>query len=183
MEHRRHRLSRILRDIMSRLTWVDRVNQSSAIAPPRSGKGATTKAWREYAESLNHTVPNGAGRSAIIALVENGPPPRPPRPRNTVKVEGAVFEATRSAVETADHLTPLDKPAVAVLLDLAATIDGIDHRPANAPMDNVTIPMFLRYAEQLGLTPMARSRLDIKPDQGPSKLANLRAIRGGRAAG
>lgn len=162
--------------------WVDRIRQTEE-PPPRN---ATTAAWREYAETAGHTVPDGAGRAKIIELVDAGPPPsNQPTVRSAVspRVEGAVYTATKASVDQADHLTPLDDPVVAVLLDLARAIDGFELRPANAPMDNVTVPTFLRYAESLGLSPMARAKLDIKPQEGPSKLAHLRAIRGGRAAG
>ena len=77
-------------------------------------------------------------------------------------------------MEAATHLTALDRPTVEVLLDLAKTIDGFDQRPATAPLDNVTVPTFLRYAESLGLTPMARQRLDVKRPKAESALDRAR---------
>jgi hypothetical protein len=38
--------------------------------PPRSGAGSGTSAWRTHAESLGLTVPDGAGRDEIVALVD-----------------------------------------------------------------------------------------------------------------
>lgn len=164
---------------MNRPSWVDRVNQTQhPTSPPRN---ASTAAWRTYAEGLGYEIAADAGRDRIIAIVEAGPPPAPKRPPRIPKVQGPIFEATEKAVAAAAHLTEMDQPAVAVLLDLAMTIDGMDQRGGNAPWDNVTVPTFLRYSESLGLTPTSRMKLDIKPAEGPSKLGELRAIRGGRA--
>lgn len=38
--------------------------------PPRSGQGATTDAWRAYADQLGVDVPDDAGRDDIIAAVD-----------------------------------------------------------------------------------------------------------------
>lgn len=38
--------------------------------PPRSGRGASAKAWRKYAESVGVVVPEGASREEIIAAVD-----------------------------------------------------------------------------------------------------------------
>lgn len=42
--------------------------------PPRSGKGSGTDVWRAYAEGLGLSVPDGAKRSDIFALVDEGLP-------------------------------------------------------------------------------------------------------------
>lgn len=168
---------------MSRFSWIDRVNQTHRPdPPPKSGKGSSTKAWEKYAAELGYEIPAGAGRDAIIEIVEAGPPPEKRR-SSVPKVEGPVYNATWEAVEGADHLSDLDRPAVAVLLDLAKTIDGMDQRPSTAPLDNVTIPTFHRYAESLGLTPMARLKLNVKKPKGKSPLDKAREAWGGRAAG
>lgn len=154
--------------------WIVRANQRATVEPPpRAGKGATTKAWRKHAEDLGYDVAPGAGRDTIIALVDAGPPPTPPTAR-TPKLEGDVYAATKAAVEAAHHLTALDQPAVAVLLDLAKTIDGFDQRPPNGPLDNVTVPIFLRYSESLGLTPASRAKLDVKQPKPESALDRAR---------
>lgn len=96
--------------------------------------------------------------------------------------EGTVFGATVAAVEAAKHLTDADQGAVAVLLDLARTIDGMPERDAEAPLDNVTIPTYLKFSDALGLTPLSRQKLDHKEGRGGSRLAELRAIAGGKSA-
>jgi hypothetical protein len=40
--------------------------------PPKTGPGSSVDAWREYAAAIGHTVPPGAGRKEVIALVEAG---------------------------------------------------------------------------------------------------------------
>lgn len=42
--------------------------------PPRSGRGATTAAWADYATVLGYDVPDGATRGTIIAMVDEGLP-------------------------------------------------------------------------------------------------------------
>lgn len=96
--------------------------------------------------------------------------------------EGDVLKATDAALAAAAHLTDEDAGAVAVLRDLAMTIDGMDERDPEAPLDNVTIPTYLRYAEALGLTPASRAKLGTKEERRGSKLAELRSIRGGQAS-
>lgn len=39
-------------------------------APPRAGKGSSAPAWLAYATHLGLTVPDGASKAAIIALVD-----------------------------------------------------------------------------------------------------------------
>lgn len=95
---------------------------------------------------------------------------------------GPVAEATNRAIKAARHLEDADCGPVEVLRTLARTIDGIPERPADAPMDNVTIPTYLKFASALGLTPVSRKDL-VKPEAGSgSKLAQLRSIQGGRGA-
>lgn len=90
------------------------------------------------------------------------------------QVEGAVFAAATEAVEEADHITAMDAGTVAVLFTLAKTIDGMGQRDPDAPLDNVTIPTFLKYSTELGLTPLARLRFPKREDGSGSKLAQLR---------
>lgn len=104
------------------------------------------------------------------------------RAKHPPQREGLVVEATEKAVAAADHLTDMDAGAVAVLLDLARTIDGMPLRESDAPLDNVTIPTFLKYSTELGLTPLSRLKFPKREDHGGSKLAQLRAIRGGQAS-
>lgn len=81
----------------------------------------------------------------------------------------------------------MDAGAVAVLRELASTIDAMAERPAvdadgkALPLDNVSIPTYLRYCESLGLTPAGRVKLaEQKGSGGGGKLAQLRKIEGGR---
>lgn len=163
-------------------SWMQRANQpdgEAPEAPPRSGRGSGTQAWREYATRRGYPVPDDANRGDIIAMVDGGPPP--PRPRGAPRqLEGAVYEATVAAVEAATYLTASDRGAVQVLLDLARTIDGLAGRP-NAN-DNVTVPTYLKYSEALALTPLSRLKLNRKETRSGSKLAQLRSIQGGKAS-
>jgi len=104
------------------------------------------------------------------------------RAKHPPQREGPVFAATELAVSAASHLTDSDAGTVAVLMDLARTIDGMDDRDAEAPLDNVTIPTYLKFSDALGLTPLSRLKLE-KPEVKGGKLAELRSIRGGRAVG
>jgi hypothetical protein len=104
------------------------------------------------------------------------------RAKHPPQREGPVFAATELAVKASSHLTDADRGTVAVLMDLARTIDGMDDRDAEAPLDNVTIPTYLKYSDALGLTPLSRLKLE-KPEVRGGKLAELRSIRGGRAVG
>lgn len=55
---------------------TDEGGQSSdetPVEPPRSGKGSGEDAWREFAQALDVTVPEGASRDDIVAfLIERG---------------------------------------------------------------------------------------------------------------
>ena len=104
------------------------------------------------------------------------------RAKHPPQRDGPVWAATKIALDAADHLSDEDSGTVAVLLDLARTIDGMDDRDAEAPLDNVTIPTYLKFSDALGLTPLSRLKLE-KPEVKGGKLAELRSIRGGRAMG
>lgn len=107
---------------------------------------------------------------------------RAKHPADAERILGPVERATQSAVDAADHLGPTDAGTVAVLLDLARTIDRSAARPAGDPFDNVTKPTYLKYATELGLTALSRGKLPKKEQSRGSKLAELRSIQGGRGA-
>jgi hypothetical protein len=44
--------------------------------PPHTGAGSGRAPWAQYAAALGLTVPDGAGRDEIIALVEAAPEPQ-----------------------------------------------------------------------------------------------------------
>lgn len=97
----------------------------------------------------------------------------------------STVDALERSLEAARHrLTAEDAAAVEVLRRLAFMVDAMsvdgagiypDGRPK--PLDNVTIPTFLRYCDALGLTPMARERTEKKEKSGGGKLANLQQVR------
>jgi hypothetical protein len=115
---------------------------------------------------------------------------------------GTVANATRRAIRAAIYLTPADVGAVAALRVLAMKIDTEDElrksdlasAPAEQkprPVDNVTIPTYLKFCESLGLTPAGRSRLDlpasraapvVKKEAVGGNLAKLRSVKTGRSA-
>lgn len=89
--------------------------------------------------------------------------------------DGPVLVATRQAVADAD-LPSRFAGAVAVLLDLAALIDAqVDGVGPSGKLDNVSVPTFLRYCEQLGLTPAGMEKLGLRQEEPDGKLAELEA--------
>lgn len=105
-----------------------------------------------------------------------------------------VLDALNEAVESARHLTPMDRPAVEAARALALKIDMADryfealadHAAEGKPpsQDNVSIPTFLKYCDALGLTPIGRTRADIEKAKGGAggKLAQLQSLKGGKSA-
>lgn len=55
--------------------------QASRMVPPRTGAGSSTEAWAAYAAVCEVTVPAGAGREEIIALLEEAGVPTTPEPQ------------------------------------------------------------------------------------------------------
>ncbi|WP_394254718.1 terminase small subunit [Pseudoclavibacter helvolus] len=90
------------------------------------------------------------------------------------RASNAIYNATNRAIRAANHLKPEHGAAVAALRFLAKKIDSdatmrdlVMERLKTAdpeadikfpPVDNVSVPTFLRYLEALGLTP------DWRPD-------------------
>lgn len=105
--------------------------------------------------------------------------------------------ATEASIAAAAHLTDMDKGAVDALLKLARKIDAWDQivdwaiddagdregaRPAVPANDNVSISAYLKYCDQLGLSPAGRKALELKQGGASAKQAKLTALRGGRSA-
>lgn len=162
---------------MGRPSWIDQANGGDGgdDQPPRTGRGATTAAWRDWAQGRGYQVDKGMGRDAIIAMVDAGPPAGAEPAVRSGKVEGPIYNDALTSVlaaREAGQLTDADNGAVAVLLDLARTIDGMDDR--RRARDNVTVPVYLKYLEALGLTPAARARLPKTGGDSGSKLSKLR---------
>ena len=102
---------------------------------------------------------------------------------------GDVRDALNVAVAAATHLDgDLDAAAVAAAGALADKIDAWDQivdwalddaaesggRPAVPQNDNVSLASFLKYLDQLGLTPAARHVLEEKKGGASGKLKALR---------
>lgn len=101
---------------------------------------------------------------------------------------GSIREAAEESVAAAreaGRLSDLDNAAVAALLYVAESIDLLEDgiNPAGK-FDNVSITAFLKYCNDLGLTPAARAVKEQKAKasdekEGRSgKLAQLRSIGG-----
>lgn len=106
--------------------------------------------------------------------------------------------ATEKAIAAADHLTDQDAGAVEAMRALARKIDAWDQivdwalddagvkqgsRPAVPQNDNVSISAYLKYCDQLGLSPAGRKALSLVKGGQSAKAAKLTALRGGKAAG
>ena len=106
--------------------------------------------------------------------------------------------ATEEAITAAEHLTDMDKGAVEALRALARKIDAWDQivdwalddaaerdgsRPAVPQNDNVSISAYLKYCDQLGLSPAGRKAIGVKKEAVDAKAAKLTALRGGRRTG
>lgn len=110
-----------------------------------------------------------------------------------------LVKATEDAIVAAEHLTDMDDGAVEALRALARKIDAWDQivewalddargsegkRPTVPQNDNVSISAYLKYCDQLGLTPAGRKALDLDKagESGGSKLGKLRTVHGGKSA-
>lgn len=95
----------------------------------------------------------------------------------SVEVDTSLVEATGVSIAAAEHLTDMDKGAVDALLKLARKIDAWDQivewalddaaskegaRPAVPQNDNVSISAYLKYCDQLGLSPAGRKALELR---------------------
>lgn len=103
----------------------------------------------------------------------------------------SLVEATGRAVASATHLTDMDAGAVQAMLALARKIDAWDQivewalddaregekRPTVPQNDNVSLSAYLKYCDQLGLTPAGRNGLvePKKPEVAGGKLSSLQA--------
>lgn len=106
--------------------------------------------------------------------------------------------ATEKSIEAgAAHLTDADAGAIEALRALARKIDAWDvivewalddaaltkgARPAVPQNDNVSISAYLKYCDQLGLSPVGRKALGVKDGGAGGKKAKLHALRGGKSA-
>lgn len=100
----------------------------------------------------------------------------------------SVEDSTLAAIRAADHLTDMDAGAVQGILALARKIDAWDIivdwalddvadtdgkvRPAVPTNDNVSLSAYLKYCDQLGLTPAGRKALESKNGPPVAKVEN-----------
>ncbi|QGZ16894.1 hypothetical protein SEA_LITTLETOKYO_2 [Arthrobacter phage LittleTokyo] len=94
-----------------------------------------------------------------------------------------VWETTNEAIQAAKRagvITDLDEGACSALLQLAERLDDPDFPNIDGRFDNVTAALYFKACDQLGLTPAGRSRLAEKKEGGGGKLAQLRALEGGK---
>ena len=108
-----------------------------------------------------------------------------------------IVAATERALSAATHLTPVDDGAVEGLRALARKIQAWDQivdyaledlegapkgaRPAVPQNDNVSLSAYLKYCDQLGLSPAGRKALALKKEGESAKAVKLRALQGGKA--
>lgn len=105
--------------------------------------------------------------------------------------------ATEKAIAAATHLTDADAGAIEAMRALARKIDAWDQivdwalddagdrpgsRPAVPANDNVSISAYLKYCDQLGLSPAGRNALGLRERGVSDKKAKLTALRGGKSA-
>ncbi|QGH74489.1 DNA binding protein [Arthrobacter phage Kuleana] len=97
-----------------------------------------------------------------------------------------IWETTNESIQAgkrAGVLTDADEGACSVLLTLAERMDDPDFPVIDGRFDNVTAALYFKACEQLGLTPSGRARLPEKKESGGGKLAQLRALEGGKKSG
>ena len=94
--------------------------------------------------------------------------------------------ATEKAITAATHLSDMDLGAVEALRALARKIEawdvivefalddvaGSNARPAVPQNDNVSISAYLKFCDQLGLTPAGRKAIDPKAKAEPERPVN-----------
>lgn len=102
-----------------------------------------------------------------------------------------LISETEASIEAASHLTDADRGAVEALRALARKIQAWDvivewalddaadsgSRPAVPQNDNVSLSAYLKYCDQLGLSPAGRKSLDVKKAGESAKAAKLTALR------
>jgi hypothetical protein len=101
-----------------------------------------------------------------------------------------LIAATEVSIDAATHLGPTDAGAVEALRALARKIQAWDQivewavedaaedgtRPTVPQNDNVSLSAYLKYCDQLGLSPAGRKDLDLKRERAGGKLAAVRSL-------
>lgn len=94
------------------------------------------------------------------------------------EIPESVVTATEMSIEAATHLTKMDAGAISTLMSLAEQVDYlIAHNGLNSSdkFDNVSIPTYLKYCNDLGLTPAGREKLATKKQKPGGTLQGLKA--------
>ena len=87
-----------------------------------------------------------------------------------MEVPESVYDATVKAVGAAKHLKPIHLGAVAALLQQAKLVDAMVERgglKSNGDTDTTTVGVYLRYCNDLGLTPSAQAAMNAKKNVQP----------------
>lgn len=87
-----------------------------------------------------------------------------------MEVPESVYDATVKAVGAAKHLKPIHLGAVAALLQQAKLVDALIKRGGmklNGDTDVTTAATYLRYCNDLGLTPSAQAAMNAKKNVQP----------------
>lgn len=95
-----------------------------------------------------------------------------------------IWETTNEAIQAgkrAGVITDMDEGACSALLQLAERLDDPDYPNIDGRFDNVTAALYFKACDQLGLTPAGRARLPERKEGKGGKLAQLRAVEGGRS--
>lgn len=95
-----------------------------------------------------------------------------------IDIPESVVEATEMAIAAATHLTAMDAGAISTLMQLAEQVDYlVTHNGLNQSdkFDNVSIPTYLKYCTELGLTPAGREKLATKKQKPGGALQGLKA--------
>ncbi|AYN56819.1 DNA binding protein [Arthrobacter phage RedFox] len=95
-----------------------------------------------------------------------------------------IWETTNEAIQAAKRsgvITDMDEGACSALLQLAERLDDPDYPNIDGRFDNVTAALYFKACDQLGLTPAGRARLPERKEGKGGKLAQLRAVEGGRS--
>lgn len=109
----------------------------------------------------------------------------------------SLIDATEKALAAATHLNDMDAAAIEGMRALARKIDAWDRivefalediedikgaRPAVPQNDNVSLSAYLKYCDQLGLSPAGRKALALKMEGESAKAAKLTALQQRKSA-
>ena len=111
------------------------------------------------------------------------------RPRQSVprRRSGPMYDATTESITAAAHLR--DRKEFSGAVAAAKTLAWLIDEAQRAGLEELqkaafgTIPTYLRVCEALQITPASRPAAESKPAAGGGRLAHMRSVAGGKAAG